>query len=101
MEGRAYLGGLLPSKGKFYSRPEIRFPNKSSQDSVGKSPFALGVLGSMLIIKRIAQKLTGQTKCRIGDALISTLDSCMGIETPEVNQFLSDGAISLLSHQIS
>lgn len=32
---------------------------------------------------RIVYKLTGQKKARIGDALISTLDSCMGTETCE------------------
>jgi len=34
-------------------------------------------------LPRIAHKLTGQKKVRIGDALISTLDSCMGTETCE------------------
>jgi NAD+ synthase (glutamine-hydrolysing) len=34
-------------------------------------------------LPRIAQKLTGQKKCRIGDALISTIDTCMGTETCE------------------
>lgn len=34
-------------------------------------------------LPRIAQKLTGERKVRIGDALISTLDSCMGTETCE------------------
>lgn len=34
-------------------------------------------------LPRIVQKLTGQKKCRIGDALISTLDSCMSNETCE------------------
>ncbi|OBT51870.1 hypothetical protein VE04_06820 [Pseudogymnoascus sp. 24MN13] len=34
-------------------------------------------------LPRSVQKLTGQKKCRIGDALISTLDSCMSNETCE------------------
>ena len=35
-------------------------------------------------LPRMIQKLTGgQRKCRIGDALISTFDSCMGTETCE------------------
>jgi NAD+ synthase (glutamine-hydrolysing) len=34
-------------------------------------------------LPRIVQKLKRQKKCRIGDALISTLDSCMGTETCE------------------
>ncbi|KAF4627677.1 hypothetical protein G7Y89_g10477 [Cudoniella acicularis] len=34
-------------------------------------------------LPRIAQKLTGQKKCRIGDALILTIDTCMGTETCE------------------
>ncbi|KAI9768006.1 MAG: glutamine-dependent NAD(+) synthetase [Geoglossum simile] len=34
-------------------------------------------------LPRIAHRLTGQKKVRIGDALISTLDSCMGTETCE------------------
>jgi len=34
-------------------------------------------------LPRIAEKLTGQKKCRIGDALISTIDTCIGTETCE------------------
>ena len=34
-------------------------------------------------LARIAQSLAGQMTCRIGDALISTIDSCMGTETCE------------------
>lgn len=34
-------------------------------------------------LPRIAHKLTGKTKVPIGDALISTLDSCLGTETCE------------------
>ncbi len=34
-------------------------------------------------LPRIAQRLTGEKKCLIGDALISTIDTCMGAETCE------------------
>lgn len=48
------------------------------------SPWKGELIVEDFYLPRMIQKLTGgQKKCRIGDALISTRDSCMGTETCE------------------